>query len=142
MEVSMLKCIGCMDLLREEVPVGGKTLVVYNCPSFFPYACALSGLFRPTSNITKAIEECPKQTDTHCILCENTDLMRFGRGIVYVCEKHVWEWSKWLDDHLGKREHIAPKGRLKQANWVEVFREFIESKRERSNTPADADEVA
>lgn len=125
----MIKCIGCIDLLREELDIGGKHLVVYNCPRFFPYACALSGLIRPGSGITEAVKDCPEQLGAHCILCTNTDLVFYGLQDVFICKEHDRAWGKWLSEHPLRREHIAPRGRARQANWIEVFREFIEDMR-------------
>jgi hypothetical protein len=118
-----------MELHQEKVVVGGKPMVVYECPGVFPYACALSGLFRASSEIVEVVEECPRKINAHCILCESTDLVTFGKDWVYICAKHDWEWGEWLDDHPDTQERMFPKGRLKRDGWVEAFREFIESKR-------------
>jgi len=128
-EEMMIKCIGCNDLLREELDVGGKKLVVYNCPRFFPYACALSGLLRPSTGILKAGEMCPDDPLSHCVVCSNTKITHYGQAIVSICSKHDIAWGKWLEEHPERRAYFVPKGRVKKANWIEVFREFIEDMR-------------
>ena len=125
----MIKCIGCSELLREEIDFDDKHLVVYNCPRFFPYACALSGLIRPGSGITEAVKDCPEQLGAHCILCTKTELVSYGLQDVFICKDHDRAWGKWLEDHPERRSHLAPRGRSVKANWVEVFREFIEDAR-------------
>ena len=125
----MIKCIGCNDLLREELDIGGKHLVVYNCPRFFPYACALSGLLRPVSGITEAVKDCPEQLGAHCILCSKTELVTYGLQDVFICKEHDRAWFKWLEEHPERRAYLAPRGRSRQSNWIEVFREFIEDMR-------------
>lgn len=122
-----IKCIGCYDLLRVEMTLGG--LVAYNCPRF-PYVCTLNGLFRPRRGILKAVNDCPEDPLSHCILCSDTNVTYYGENIVTTCKEHYYAWSKWLDAHPGWRDRIAPKGRVKKANWVEVFREFIEDIRQ------------
>ncbi len=125
----MIKCIGCNDLLREELDIGGKHLVVYNCPRFFPYACALSGILRPGSGITEAVKDCPEQLGAHCILCTKTDLVQYGLEVIFICKEHDKAWGKWLNDHPGKRDYMRPGQRVVKAHWIEVFREFIEDMR-------------
>lgn len=128
----MIKCIGCSELLREEIDFDDKHLVVYNCPRFFPYACALSGLFRPGDGITEAVKDCPEQLGAHCILCTKTGVISYGEPrIVYACKEHDQAWGEWLKEHPDRSAYIAPKGRLRRANWVEVFREFIEDTRKK-----------
>lgn len=123
----MIKCVGCAELLREELDLNGKHLVVYNCPSYFPYACALSGLLRPGSGITEAVKDCPEHLGEHCILCAKTELISYGEpNIVFICRDHDQDWGNWLASHTERRAYLAPKGRLKTSNWIEVFREFIE----------------
>lgn len=126
--MSPIKCIGCYELLREELVLGGKELVVYNCPRF-PYACHLSGLLKPAKGILRAGEECPEKPLGHCILCPETKVTHYGDNIVSTCREHYQAWSKWLDEHPERRDHLAPKGRSIRANWIEVFREFIEDMR-------------
>jgi len=128
--MALIKCIGCIDLLREEVELNGKPLVVYNCPRFFPYATFISGLIRPGKGIIEAVEDCPKRIDEHCILCTKTTLTTFGKRIVYICIEHSKAWSKWLDEHPERRAYFVPKDRVRGANWIEVFREFIEDMRQ------------
>lgn len=124
-----IKCIGCYDLLREELIVGGQPLVVYNCPRFFPYACALSGLLRPGLGVQRAVEDCPEDPERHCILCRKSEVTHYGNLPLVTCNKHYKAWSKWLDEHPERREHIRPRNRIIKANWIEVFREFIEDMR-------------
>jgi len=126
----MIKCVGCYDLLREELDIGGKLLVVYNCPRFFPYACALSGLIRPGSGIVEAVRDCNEDPLSHCVLCSNTKITHYGQDIVSICSKHDLAWGKWLEEHPERRAYLAPKGRSRQSNWIEVFREFIEDMRQ------------
>ncbi|MBA7712434.1 hypothetical protein ES703_121408 [subsurface metagenome] len=124
-----IKCIGCYDLLREELTLEGKPLVVYNCPRFFPYACAMSGLLRPSTGILKAANRCPDDPLSHCAVCSNTKITHYGQDIVSICKEHDAAWSKWLDMHLDRRAYLRPRSRVIKANWVEVFREFIEGMR-------------
>lgn len=130
--MSLIKCIGCFDLHREEMAVGGKPLTVYNCPRYFPYACALSGLLRPGSGILEAVEDCPQRIDEHCILCGNTKVSSYGQQIVFICGEHDKAWGQWLKEHPERDAYLTPKGRLRRANWVEVFREFIEDMRKKA----------
>ncbi|MBA7637564.1 hypothetical protein ES703_45209 [subsurface metagenome] len=125
----MIKCIGCYDLLREEVELKGKPLTVYNCPRFFPYACVLSGLLRPGSGIIEAVRDCNEDPLSHCVLCSNTKIIHYGQDIVSACKEHYDAWSKWLHGHPERRARLAPRGRSVKANWIEVFREFIEDMR-------------
>ncbi len=127
--MSNIKCIGCYDLLREELDLTGKKLVVYNCPRFFPYAAALSGLVQPGSGIIEAVRDCNEDPLSHCVLCSNTKVLFYDQDIVSICKEHDAAWRKWLDEHPDRRAHLAPRGRNVKANWVEVFREFIEDKR-------------
>jgi len=129
----VIKCIGCYNLLREELELGGKHLVVYNCPRFFPYACALSGLIRPGKGIIEAVRDCPERIDKHCILCAKTDVSRYGEEMVFICIDHGFAWGEWLREHPERFAYIAPKGRLRLSNWIEVFREFIEDMRLKGN---------
>ncbi len=127
-----IKCIGCYNLLREALTLKGRPLVVYKCGNgHFPYACALSGLLRPGSGIVKAVEDCPDDPLSHCTVCSNTKITHYDQGIVSICREHDWAWGTWLDEHPDKRAHIAPRGRVIRANWVEVFREFVEDMREK-----------
>lgn len=125
----MIKCVSCIDLIRKELVIGGKHLKVYNCPRYFPYSCALSGLLRPGSGITEAVKDCPEQLGFHCILCIKTDLITYGNQFVFICKEHDQAWAEWLLEHPERRSYLAPKGRSRQSNWVEVFREFIEDMR-------------
>jgi len=132
----VIKCVGCYDLLREELELEGKHLVVYNCPRFFPYLCSLRGLIYPGKGIIKAARDCPERIDRHCILCAKTDavrLFRYGEEMVFMCKDHGQDWREWLDEHPERFAHIAPKGRLNRSNWIEVFREFIEDMRLKGN---------
>ncbi len=125
----MIKCIGCYDLLREEVELKGKPLIVYNCPRFFPYAAVIGGLLRPGKGILQAEQECPKQPGQHCLFCERTDVIHYGALTLATCQDHYNAWSAWLDKHPERRNYFHPKGRVITANWIEVFREFIEGMR-------------
>ncbi|KKN06948.1 hypothetical protein LCGC14_1072030 [marine sediment metagenome] len=127
--MATIKCVGCYDLLREELDVGGKKLVVYNCPRFFPYACAISGLLRPSTGILKAAEICPEDPLSHCAVCSDTKISHYGQDIVSICSEHDDAWGKFLDEHPERRAYLAPRGRSVKANWVEVFREFVEDSR-------------
>lgn len=125
----MLKCIGCRELLREELKFHFRPAVVYNCPQYFPYPCALSGLLKPGKGIVAAVEDCSEQMGFHCILCSRIEVHPYGTGVVYVCEEHDKAWGKWLDDHPEKRKYICPGHRVVRAHWVETFREFVEDQR-------------
>ena len=121
-----IKCVGCHDLIREELTLKGKPLVVYNC-SLFPYACALSGLLHPGKGILDAVAKCPERIDSHCILClQSPDHFPYGERMVFICKKHDLAWRKWLSEHPDRRKHLAPHGRRNAPNWIEVFREFVE----------------
>lgn len=140
-----IKCIGCYDLLREELIISDvafkgyrrnkpeNTLVVYICPRFFPYACALSGLLHPGSGIIEAVKDCNENPEGHCILCSKIGFMAYGDLPLVTCKEHYKAWSKWLDAHPERLEHIRPRSRVIRANWVEVFREFIEDMRQKAN---------
>jgi len=125
----MIKCIGCSELLREEIDFDDKHLVVYNCPRYFPYSAVISGLIRPGSGIVEAVRDCNEDPLSHCVLCSNTKIIHYGQDIVSICSKHDLAWGKWLDEHPERRAYLAPKGRVRQSNWIEVFREFIEGMR-------------
>ncbi len=133
--MATIKCIGCYELSREEMEVSDKNLVVYICRRFFPYYCHLSGLLRPARGLLKAVEMCPEQPLSRCVLCQQmTDLIFYGKSIESIasmCSEHNSAWSKWLNEHPERSSHLAPKGRSIRANWVEVFREFIEDMRPR-----------
>ena len=126
-----IKCIGCYDLLREEMTLDGRQLVVYNCPRYFPYRCALSGLLRPSYRTTEAVKDCPDDPLSHCVLCSNIKITHYGQDMVSICEEHGAAWGKWLDEHPERRAYLAPKGRAGKGTWVEVFREFIEDMRQK-----------
>lgn len=123
-----IKCIGCYDLHRRVLKFDGRRLIVYKC-SRFHYACAMSGLLRPGSGIVKAVEDCPEKPLSHCILCSSTKIYHYGQDIVSLCKEHDADWGKWLYKHPERRKHLAPRGRSIKANWVEVFREFVEDMR-------------
>ncbi len=130
--MATVKCISCSELRREELRFKGKPMVVYNCARYFPYACALSGLFRPASRIVEAVKDCPELVDLNCVVagCLNLDLTTYGKDkMVFICKDHDRAWGKWLDEHPKKRDYIAPLGSTRRSNWVEVFREFVESQR-------------
>jgi len=123
--MTTIKCVGCYDLSREELDFTEGKLVVYNCPRF-PYMCAMSGLLRPSRGILKAVNDCPDDPLSHCAVCSITKITHYGQDIVSICEEHGAAWGKWLDEHPERRAHLAPRGRSVKANWVEVFREFVE----------------
>jgi len=125
----VVKCVGCSSLVREEVEVSKILLVTYNC-RLFPYAAVISGLIRPGLGITKAAAGCPVIIENNCAVCCGKPDVKYGQGIAYTCKEHDKAWSKWLDEHPERRAHLAPKGRGRQANWIEVFREFIEDMRQ------------
>jgi len=122
----VIKCIGCYDLLRVERLVEGQPLVGYSCRLLPPNAYALSGLLRPGLGVLRAVEACPKDPLSHCVVCRITKVVHYGQNIVSICEDHGDAWGKWLDEHPERRAHLAPQGRSVKANWVEVFREFVE----------------
>ena len=125
-----IKCVGCYELLRKEVELFGKPRVVYDCPRYFPYATFIGGLLRPGKGITEAVKDCPERLDEHCILCARTAVTSYGQQIVSICKEHDQAWAKWLDDHPERRHYLSgPYGRARLANWIEVFREFIEDMR-------------
>ena len=123
-----IKCISCYELIREELTLEGRPLVVYNCTRF-PYPCAISGLLRPRRGILKAVMDCPEKPLSHCAFCSSTKIYHYGQDIVSICKKHDAAWGKWLYKHPERRAHLAPRGRARKANWVEVFREFVEDMR-------------
>jgi len=125
-----IKCIGCYDLLREEVLVGGMPLVVYICPRFFPYNTTIEGLIRPGKGIIEAVKLCTESIEGHCIICSKPALISYREPkIVFICLEHGRAWGKWLGEHPERRAHLAPRGRSVKANWIEVFREFVEDMR-------------
>ena len=127
--MALIKCIGCYDLHREERVVTGKTLIVYTCPRF-PYDCVIGGLLRPGQGTLKAVTDCPQRIDEHCILCPKTPVCTYGEPpMVYTCKEHDAAWGSWLNEHPQRLAYLAPKGRSRKANWIEVFREFIEDMR-------------
>ena len=126
--MATIKCIGCFGLLRKELDVGGEKAVVYNCHRF-PYMCAMAGLLKPGKGISRAVKACPYHPLGHCVLCSRTKIIHYDQNIVSVCIEHYTAWAKWLDEHPERRAHMAPRGRSVKANWVEVFREFIEDSR-------------
>lgn len=126
-EKMIIKCIGCLDLIREELEMPGK-VVVYTCRRF-PFSAEISGLLRPGKGILKAVDDCPRHPETHCILCAQVDVLHYGDDIVAICKEHDRAWTKWLDALPGRRAYLSPKGRMNRACWIEVFREFIEDMR-------------
>ena len=124
-----IKCIGCLELHREEMKITSQNLGVYKC-SRFPYYAAISGLLHPGKGILAAVADCPEDPLEHCILCPSTEVTHYGDNIVSTCSEHYQAWSKWLDQHPERRAYLhSPHGRAKKANWIEVFREFIEDMR-------------
>ncbi len=136
-----IKCVGCKELQREEVDLKETILVVYGCTVHFPYRnrCAINGLFRPTKAIREAVSDCDFQPGLTCILCSKPGLGGYGHDeIIFMCEKHDNAWFGWLEAHPERRAYIAPRGRAIRANWIEVFREFIEAEREGNDETAAA----
>jgi hypothetical protein len=130
MKTPPIKCVGCYDLKTEKLTLAGKPLVVYNCATYFPYACALSGLLHPGKDIFEAVDTCPKRIDRYCILCPQPPSHgSYGKGMVFICKTHDLAWRKWLDEHPDRQKYLAPHDRLNKPNWIEVFREFIEEMR-------------
>jgi len=86
----------------------------------------LSGLLRPGSGIIEAVKRCPEDPLSHCAVCSNTKIIHCGEDIVSICSEHYKAWSKWLDEHPERRAYFKPRSRVIKANWVEVFREFVE----------------
>ena len=99
--------------------------VVYECPRL-PYMTTIGGLLRPADGTTKVAEDCPTDPLSHCAVCSRTKIYHYGQDIVSICQEHDIAWGKWLDEHPERRDHLAPRGRSVKANWIEVFREFIE----------------
>jgi len=128
--MTRIKCIGCYELRREVMEVEGKNLVVYDCHRY-PYACVISGLLRPGKGLLGAVSDCPEDPLSHCVICPETKFTHYSEGMVSVCEEHGRAWGNWLNDHLGRREYMAPRHRAIKARWIEVFREFIEDMRSR-----------
>jgi len=121
-----IKCIGCYELLRDEMVTSQGTQVVYNCPEFFPYWTAVSGLIRPRKGITRAVDKCPKVLGKTCLFCGEPTESWLGFEMLATCLKHYEEWSRWLDEHPDRRSYLAPLRRVRQDHWIEVFREFVE----------------
>lgn len=125
--MTLIKCMGCYELRRRELNMSHGVDVVYECPRL-PYMTSIGGLLRPASGTKKAAEDCPEDILQHCILCSKPG-KSYGRQVVFMCEDHDRAWGKWLEEHPERRAYLSPHGRLKLANWVEVFREFIEGMR-------------
>ena len=119
-----IKCLGCLELRRDAV---NEKLTVYHCNARggFP-AVAIRSLLRPGKSLLKAVAGCPKDPLGHCVLCPKPPAIHMGQDILSICQEHYNAWSAWLDAHPDRRAHLAPKGRARKANWVEVFREFVE----------------
>ena len=127
----LIKCIGCFKLVRVEMLRASNALeVYYDCPGIFPYMTSIGGILRPGKGIEEAAKDCADDPLSHCILCtEDTDIAHYGENITAICHEHNLAWGQWLDGHPERRAYLAHKGRVKRANWVEVFREFIEDMR-------------
>lgn len=129
--MAKLKCIGCGLLKREIVTYHGNQLVAYNCIGLHPYAVAISGLLRPSAAITRAAEKCHVDPTKHCIICgTGRGLTTYGIEVLRTCVKHYKAWSKWLDEHPDKEAAMRPLGRIRDAAWIDVFREFVEDMRQ------------
>lgn len=136
-----IKCIGCPELRREIMKLGQdpyfKTdekgnLVVYKCPRL-PYHTTIGGLMRPGKETLKAVADCPVDITGRCAVCSGETTITLGdpdNPIAYICPGHYHAWGDWLDAHPERRAYLAPRSRTVKANWVEVFREFIEDMRE------------
>ena len=122
----IIKCIGCYELRRRELNMSNGVEIVYECERYFPYMTTIGGLLRPASGTLEAVKDCPEDPLSHCVVCSNTEIWQFRGDITSICKEHATAWGKWLDAHPERRAHLAPKGRVKRANWVEVFREFVE----------------
>jgi len=120
-----IKCIGCYELRRRQLNMTHGVDIVYDCERL-PYMTTIGGLLRPASGTMKAAEECPEDPLSHCVLCSNTKITHYGQDIVSICKEHDKAWGKWLDEHPQRRAYLAPRGRSVKANWIEVFREFVE----------------
>lgn len=137
---SRLKCVACPNLERQTVQVKGRDLVVFDCGEVrFPYKAALSGLLRPSPGIAQAAENCqvPRLLPGRCVVCKKEGEVRFGRDFGTLCKEHDRAWRAWLDEHQGKRDYFAPRGRVIHARWIEVFWEFVASAREVGNEGRD-----
>lgn len=127
-----VKCVGCGRLVREAQPPDAINpkfpLVIYNCADGrFPYWCALSGLLKPSRGIEKAAAGCPVDISQGCIVCgTGENLTSYGESkFAYACYEHHWAWSKWLDDHPGKRAYFKSGSRIIHSHWIEGFREWV-----------------
>jgi hypothetical protein len=137
----MVKCVGCHYLQREilkwATPGPRLPTVVYDCfLGRLPYSTTLGGLFRPYYRILQASEKCQEQPTSRCVVCLKTsELKTYGQdNFVSICKEHDKAWGKWLSEHPDRSAYLAPRGRVIKANWVDVFREFIEDMRK--ETPA------
>ena len=116
-----LKCIGCKQLIMVSMERADRTKVYYDClDHFLPYMTSIGGLLLPAWGTQKAAAACPEDITTHCILCESTATGRYGDELVWVCPVHDKAWGKWLDAHPERRGYLAPKGRARRSNWIEV----------------------
>jgi hypothetical protein len=136
----VIKCVGCYHLVRKDMRVNpehwksyklkGDILTTYECPKFFEYCTTLDGLLRPGKATLEAVKLCHEEPLSHCALCSEPPSYKYGYPeIAAACKKHHQSWTKWLDEHPDRRAHLAPRGRAVRANWIEVFREFIEDMR-------------
>ena len=121
-----IKCIGCYELRRRQLNMSHGVDIVYECQRYFPYMTTIGGLLRPASGTLEAVKDCPEDPLSHCAVCSNTKITHYGQDIVSICKEHDAAWGKWLDEHPERRAYLAPKGRHRKANWIEVFREFVE----------------
>ena len=130
-----LKCIGCFQLRRIQQGMTsrrgtGSVLVAYDCiQGRYPYRVTIGGLLRPTNTIIDLVKECPEDPLRHCVVCAKTKIIHYGEDIVSICSEHDKAWGEWLEQHPERQSYMHPKGRNRHANWVEVFREFVEDVR-------------
>jgi hypothetical protein len=141
-----IKCTGCIELrrgvfdtkaidLKRYRTESGKYILYICSKGYFPYQTTIGGLLRPGRALKEALAACPERPRGSCVICHKTEKLTHLGGIeeetctAAVCSEHYKAWSTWLDEHPEKRQHIAPKGRPRHAEWVDVFREFIDDKR-------------
>lgn len=132
--MARIKCTACPELRREKIAFSGKSLMTFRCP-LYPYATTIGGLVRPGKGVREAVEKCRRNPRQSCTICRSgSKLHRLGGifdddCVAVLCGNHYHAWSEWLDSHPEHRQRLAPKGRVVHANWVDVFREFVEEMR-------------
>ena len=131
-----IKCIGCYELLRDDMVTSQGVQVVYNCPEFFPYSTGVGGLIRPGKGLIRAVEKCPKVLGKTCLFCGGATASFYGFEMLATCQKHHEEWSRWLDEHSERLAYLSPLGRVRQDHWIQIYREFIEDVRRKARKEA------